>query len=322
LAVQDNGSGHLTQWYKGMGFAQVGVNSRGYPQLEAPISRVLLGAAQSQARVRSAEPPQPNPDIQRSMSYRRITGTRPHPISPWRQNDKTTTGEIQRSRATLRIEGRIPKVIQRMDSEQPSKWVCAKCEFEIWDSDRPVYPCPKCQATSWQDPNLQDPNKKEILPKEEDYEILLLNKCHALQENKIYKISVTVAKKQKANAVVVPATWGAKKTVLLQLIQKFREGNRLPDGRTVHLGSGLDLSNETHKLVWCQIGQALVNIVKFVEDLLVTEDGKFIGLVSALIASGFMEELFSYIAKPSCNENGAARLNSALEKISFTGKEH
>jgi hypothetical protein len=49
LAVQDNGSGHLTQWYKGMGFTQVGVNHRGYPQLEAPISRVLAGNVQRQA---------------------------------------------------------------------------------------------------------------------------------------------------------------------------------------------------------------------------------------------------------------------------------
>ena len=46
LAAQDNGSGHLTRWYKGMGFAQTGVNQRGYPQLEAPIGRVLAGTAQ------------------------------------------------------------------------------------------------------------------------------------------------------------------------------------------------------------------------------------------------------------------------------------
>jgi ribosomal protein S18 acetylase RimI-like enzyme len=46
LAAQDNGSGHLTQWYKGLGFTQTGVNNRGYPQLEAPISRVLTGTAQ------------------------------------------------------------------------------------------------------------------------------------------------------------------------------------------------------------------------------------------------------------------------------------
>jgi GNAT superfamily N-acetyltransferase len=48
LAAQDNGSGHLTQWYKGMGFTQTGVNQRGYPQLEAPIGRVLAGTAQRQ----------------------------------------------------------------------------------------------------------------------------------------------------------------------------------------------------------------------------------------------------------------------------------
>jgi ribosomal protein S18 acetylase RimI-like enzyme len=48
LAAQDKGSGHLTQWYKEMGFAQTGVNQRGYPQLEAPISRVLAGTAQRQ----------------------------------------------------------------------------------------------------------------------------------------------------------------------------------------------------------------------------------------------------------------------------------
>jgi hypothetical protein len=47
LAAQDKGSGHLTQWYKSMGFTQNGVNQRGYPQLEAPISRVLAGVAQA-----------------------------------------------------------------------------------------------------------------------------------------------------------------------------------------------------------------------------------------------------------------------------------
>jgi ribosomal protein S18 acetylase RimI-like enzyme len=44
LAAQDNGSGHLTRWYKEMGFMQVGLNRRGYPELEAPISRVLNNA--------------------------------------------------------------------------------------------------------------------------------------------------------------------------------------------------------------------------------------------------------------------------------------
>jgi ribosomal protein S18 acetylase RimI-like enzyme len=43
LASQDNGSGKLTGWYRGMGFRQVGVNQRGFPELEAPVSRVLSG---------------------------------------------------------------------------------------------------------------------------------------------------------------------------------------------------------------------------------------------------------------------------------------
>jgi GNAT superfamily N-acetyltransferase len=43
LASQDDGSGKLTGWYKGMGFRQVGTNQYGYPTLEAPISRVLSG---------------------------------------------------------------------------------------------------------------------------------------------------------------------------------------------------------------------------------------------------------------------------------------
>jgi GNAT superfamily N-acetyltransferase len=54
LAAQDNGSGHLTHWYKGMGFAQVGVNQRGYPEFAAPISRVLAGVAQRR-KVRTGE---------------------------------------------------------------------------------------------------------------------------------------------------------------------------------------------------------------------------------------------------------------------------
>jgi GNAT superfamily N-acetyltransferase len=46
LAAQDKGNGHLTQWYKQTGFTQTGVNQRGFPQLEAPIRRVLAGTAQ------------------------------------------------------------------------------------------------------------------------------------------------------------------------------------------------------------------------------------------------------------------------------------
>jgi hypothetical protein len=46
LAAQDKGSGHLTQWYKEMGFTQIGVNQRGYPQMEAPIGRLIARPAQ------------------------------------------------------------------------------------------------------------------------------------------------------------------------------------------------------------------------------------------------------------------------------------
>lgn len=45
LSAQDNGTGKLTRWYKDMGFQQVGVNGRGMPVLEAPISRLLAGNA-------------------------------------------------------------------------------------------------------------------------------------------------------------------------------------------------------------------------------------------------------------------------------------
>jgi hypothetical protein len=48
LSAQDNGSGKLVRWYKEMGFRQVGVDKRGFPQLEAPISR-LLAPPQRQA---------------------------------------------------------------------------------------------------------------------------------------------------------------------------------------------------------------------------------------------------------------------------------
>ncbi len=59
LAAQDNGSGHLTRWYKGMGFAQTGVNQRGYPQMEAPIGRVLAGTAQRSGTPEASPPSLP-----------------------------------------------------------------------------------------------------------------------------------------------------------------------------------------------------------------------------------------------------------------------
>jgi len=66
LAAQEEGSGRLTEWYKGMGFAQVGVNRRGYPRLEAPISRVLGRVAQQQEMpYSSADPTLPMAVVQR-----------------------------------------------------------------------------------------------------------------------------------------------------------------------------------------------------------------------------------------------------------------
>jgi N-acetylglutamate synthase-like GNAT family acetyltransferase len=48
LNSQDNGSGHLTQWYQSMGFARTGSSRRGYPQLAASISQVLPKVMQRQ----------------------------------------------------------------------------------------------------------------------------------------------------------------------------------------------------------------------------------------------------------------------------------
>jgi hypothetical protein len=67
LSAQDNGSGKLTRWYKDMGFQQVGVNERGMPLLEAPISRLLSGAVQ-----RKAGPPAPPPVPQLAGAKDRI----------------------------------------------------------------------------------------------------------------------------------------------------------------------------------------------------------------------------------------------------------
>jgi len=46
LASRDNGTGHLTRWYRNMGFTQVGFERGGVPKLEAPINRLVPGAAQ------------------------------------------------------------------------------------------------------------------------------------------------------------------------------------------------------------------------------------------------------------------------------------
>jgi hypothetical protein len=99
LAAQDNGSGHLVQWYKRMGFAQIGVNKLGYSQLEAPISRALCGAAQVAFNPRNAQPVL----VQRAVVSRSL------------------------SSALADVPYRLrPGVVQRMDApEDPNEDICA-----------------------------------------------------------------------------------------------------------------------------------------------------------------------------------------------------
>jgi len=52
LSSQDDGSGHLTDWYKRMGFAQTGRDARGLMKLEAPIGRVMAGVGQAKMKRR------------------------------------------------------------------------------------------------------------------------------------------------------------------------------------------------------------------------------------------------------------------------------
>jgi ribosomal protein S18 acetylase RimI-like enzyme len=52
LSSQDAGSGHLTEWYKRMGFATAGRDERGLTKLEAPIGRVMAGVAQGKMKRR------------------------------------------------------------------------------------------------------------------------------------------------------------------------------------------------------------------------------------------------------------------------------
>lgn len=78
LASQDNGSGRLTHWYKSMGFSPSGRNSRGYVQLEAPISKVLSGVTQA----RMALPSQPGLPLSQSVSRTRAGQIYPAALRP------------------------------------------------------------------------------------------------------------------------------------------------------------------------------------------------------------------------------------------------
>jgi ribosomal protein S18 acetylase RimI-like enzyme len=103
LAAQDNGSGHLTQWYKGMGFAQVGVNQRGYPQLEAPISRVLAGTVQRREKqLSSSDSGQPRGELSGGFG---IAGApivqQVRPATIQRMNSSSTEGEKKTKKSNL-----------------------------------------------------------------------------------------------------------------------------------------------------------------------------------------------------------------------------
>ena len=95
LAAQDSGSGRLTRWYKEIGFAQVGVSRRGYPQLEAPIGRVLAGAVQRRERQTTFAP-----------AVRGTTGTRRRTVvnvdEPAEANGRINIGNIPTQSPKLR----------------------------------------------------------------------------------------------------------------------------------------------------------------------------------------------------------------------------
>jgi len=101
LAAQDNGSGHLIQWYKRMGFAQIGVNKLGYSQLEASITRALCGVTQA------ALDPSPARNSQQGLVQRAALSRSP-------------------SAALTAVPYRLrPGVVQRMDAPQDHEDICA-----------------------------------------------------------------------------------------------------------------------------------------------------------------------------------------------------
>ncbi len=136
LGSQDDGSGRLTRWYQRMGFTQVGINDRGFPQLEAPISRVLSSVAQLKTATRSPEGPSTRarssngailPGIRsiqgkrgailptgsslqlRSALGAQPTGFAPSPILPPRNPGRSAPRPPGHSRTLQRMEAEKPK---------------------------------------------------------------------------------------------------------------------------------------------------------------------------------------------------------------------
>jgi ribosomal protein S18 acetylase RimI-like enzyme len=91
LSSQDDGSGRLTQWYQRMGFAPSGHDQRGMVRLEAPISRVIAGAAQAKMDLRVVQRANLNqirPNSPRAHSINHASG------SNWDSMNTTSTIEF------------------------------------------------------------------------------------------------------------------------------------------------------------------------------------------------------------------------------------
>jgi ribosomal protein S18 acetylase RimI-like enzyme len=109
LAAQDNGSGHLTRWYREMGFTSIGVNQRGYPRLEAPISRILGGTAQRRMQWQGADPRRAWSPPKRELS-KPVTSGADHRSLPTPQANST---RMFRFAPVLQRSGRV---LQRMEA--------------------------------------------------------------------------------------------------------------------------------------------------------------------------------------------------------------
>jgi hypothetical protein len=116
LAAQDNGSGHLTHWYKGMGFTETGVNQHGYPQMEAPISRLLAGVAQ---RVPAASTASRSVLIQLSSNKKggnKTPAPKPQKESKWQTQQKEAA-----AKKAQEDKEKTEKIEQRLRQEKLNK---------------------------------------------------------------------------------------------------------------------------------------------------------------------------------------------------------
>lgn len=119
LNSQDNGSGHLTRWYQDMGFSRTAASRRGYPQLEASISRVLSNVA----RERVIAPMQPPLSESRSVLRKTPSSVNQQPIRFDRTNIRAKNifpSPIQRTGAIQRMKSSSLKSIAEELNSAPS----------------------------------------------------------------------------------------------------------------------------------------------------------------------------------------------------------